>query len=314
MKTLHKQLILGMVALTMPLSFNACSGGSGFVATSTTNLASSTDDGGGSSGGGGSTASGGCATSAGVDGTTDVSHPSGEAPPTCSPPGYTMLINKDFNSASESSGMNMYTGAAVQYNDNVNTYKGGGHTTIHDGILDMEAVRPVGAAYATVGWAQLNSAMSNQVYGKYLIRFRLDAVSKLAIAPLLWPVDNQWPAHGEIDFAEDDIGNRQIYANTHYAGPNNANYWLMNKAPTAANAADWHTWGVEWTPTSLTFTVDGAAWGTVTNIDAVPQTKMYLGFVMNCFNGACPEGMDAHWEIDWMTIYSYTPGTAEVNP
>src|SRR4051794_17560710 len=110
----------------------------------------------------------------------------------------------------------------------------------------------------TVGWAQLTAAPTAiQRYGKYLVRMRMDKMQNLAKAPLLWTVSNKWPQDGEVDFAEDHTGDGHLHAFSHYADHSGKHLYTTHESPAGKSGTDWHTWGVEWTPNSLTYTLDG---------------------------------------------------------
>lgn len=178
----------------------------------------------------------------------------------------------------------------------------GGNTSVHDGIMDILGERKEGDAEMVTGWAQLTkNPAAVQKYGKYEVRMRADALENNAVAPLLWPAgpDIVWPRDGELDFAEDYTGARSLSAYSHY--DDGGHQFTSHPSPASVSAADWHTWGVEWTATSVKYTLDGAVWAEETDPHAIPSVPMYLGFVMAC-HSACPVGA-AHWQIDWIAIY-----------
>lgn len=176
----------------------------------------------------------------------------------------------------------------------------GGNTSVHDGVMDITGERKDGDAEMVVGWAQLTKAAVQQ-YGKYEVRMRADVSTNNAVAPLLWPAspDAVWPRDGEIDFAEDYTGERHMNAFSHF--DDGGSQYTSHASPPDVSGADWHTWGVEWTATSVKYTLDGAVWAEETDARAIPHVPMYLGFVMAC-HSACPVGT-AHWEVDWVAIY-----------
>jgi hypothetical protein len=182
----------------------------------------------------------------------------------------------------------------------------GGNTSVHDGIMDILGERKEGDAEMVTGWAQLTkNAAAVQKYGKYEVRMRADALENNAVAPLLWPAgpDIVWPRDGELDFAEDYTGGRKLSAFSHF--DDGGHQFTSHSSPSGISGADWHTWGVEWTATSVKYTLDGTVWAEETDPRAIPSVPMYLGFVMAC-HSACPVGA-AHWEIDWIAIYRPAP-------
>jgi beta-glucanase (GH16 family) len=68
----------------------------------------------------------------------------------------------------------------------------------------------------------------------------------------------------------------------------------------------WHTWGVIWTPTSITYTVDGRVWGTVTDPSQIPSQAMTLDIDQQtwCQSGwACPSAPQSEL-VDWVAEYT----------
>jgi hypothetical protein len=263
------------------------------------------DGGPGTGTGGTSTGTGGTSTGTGacggpstaLDGTPDPSHPSGMAPPTCVPQGYSVAYIDDFPGTSLAHGW--FRPGPEAYKA---SYVSPQQVGVHDGMMDITMTYSGKSGDSPlVGWVQLsNEPAAVLTYGKYLIRERADVFNDVWIATLTWPnPPNGWPP--EIDFAEDDVGNRHFWSHNHYDDANNHHQYTSNDS--SVTSADWHTWGLEWTPTSVTYTRDGAAWKTETDPQMIPKIKMYLGFVMSC--PVKPAAGTAHWQVDWVAVYSH---------
>jgi hypothetical protein len=136
-------------------------------------------------------------------------------------------------------------------------------------------------------------------YGAYFVRSRETAAGPDTTA-LLWPSNNQWPP--EIDFVE--AGESSGYESwfVHYDTPKDQVY-----GGTPINVTHWHTWGVIWTASSITFTVDGKLWGEVTNTSEIPTITMELDLQAQSWCGIsgepCPK-VSSTYEIDWVAYYS----------
>jgi beta-glucanase (GH16 family) len=80
---------------------------------------------------------------------------------------------------------------------------------------------------------------------------------------LLWPYSGKWPDDGEIDLAEDEGGDRaETTASLLFKNPAGQPDGLpQDRISPALDFSNWHTIGVEWTPTSVRYTLDGAYWG-----------------------------------------------------
>jgi beta-glucanase (GH16 family) len=70
----------------------------------------------------------------------------------------------------------------------------------------------------------------------------------------------------------------------------------------------WHTWGVVWTPTSITYTVDGHAWNSFTNASEVPDVPMTLDLQQQTWCGATPAwacpSTPQSMQVDWVAEYT----------
>ncbi|MCU1603275.1 MAG: exsH [Frankiales bacterium] len=114
------------------------------------------------------------------------------------------------------------------------------------------------------GGMMLNSVA--QTYGKYVVRARFDKSTTIAHAMLLWPTSG-WPP--EVDFSEGPT-TQGVMATSHWASGNSQQHAFKK-----VDMTQWHTYGVEWTPTRLAYTIDGAIWATMTGA-AVPHQPMKL--------------------------------------
>jgi hypothetical protein len=114
------------------------------------------------------------------------------------------------------------------------------------------------------GGMMLNSV--TQTYGMYKVRARFDRSTTIQHAMLLWPTSG-WPP--EVDFSEGPTS-RGIMATSHWGASNSQLHAFKS-----VDMRQWHVYGVAWTPTSLTFTVDGVVWSRMTG-SAVPHQPMRL--------------------------------------
>jgi beta-glucanase (GH16 family) len=120
-----------------------------------------------------------------------------------------------------------------------------------------------GGRYVT-GGMMLNSVA--QTYGKYVVRAKFDRSTSIEHCMLLWPVSG-WPP--EIDFSEGPTS-QGVMATSHWGSSNSQTHAFKR-----IDMTQWHTYGVEWTPTRLLFTIDGVGWATMGGA-AVPHQAMKL--------------------------------------
>lgn len=155
-------------------------------------------------------------------------------------------------------------------------------------------------------WVSAGTSMphANQLYGKWSVRFRMDAGDGVGMCISLWP-GHGWPP--EIDFAEESsiYGNRHVMTGTFHHGSGN----IQNHARVTRDFSKWHVMSVEWTPGKLVYLIDGKRWHTITG-SAVPHQPMHLFMQTNVGSngqsGLMPAAtMRRHvdLQVDWVHIY-----------
>lgn len=159
------------------------------------------------------------------------------------------------------------------------------NVTVANGVVTLTVDTPANEA----GAISTQTSDLVQPYGKYEVRARIDEGKGVGLAMLLWPQSQQWPRDGEIDFAEMPRRDRVHFTN-HYE-ENGHQYetdsmWL--------DVTQWHTYGVEWTPGSISFLVDGVVRKVMT--EHIPSGPMFLAmqteYMGECTNGdwiPCPD-------------------------
>jgi beta-glucanase (GH16 family) len=185
------------------------------------------------------------------------------------------------------------------------------HVKVRKGVLNLETYRDPHFGNRWVSGGVSSSHALRQRYGKYEVRFRMDAGKGVAGIMLLWPVADHWPP--EVDFAEAGgaTGRRDSAAATLHYGPENRQI----QRTLGADLTRWHTAGVEWTPGRLVYTIDGHPWSTVRSRH-VPSERMELdiqsqaGTCGDSF-APCPDSSTpkhVNLQIDRVTAYRYVPG------
>jgi hypothetical protein len=158
-----------------------------------------------------------------------------------------------------------------------------------------------GTHHVAAPYPKLPGGGSNQLYGRYSVRFRADPVDGYKTAWLLWPQSEVW-SDGEIDFPEGDLTGT-IKAFMHHVGaPTQQDYFL-----TGSGYADWHTATIEWSPNRVAFYFDGRLIGTSTQhvptkpMHFVLQTETELG------SDPVPSITAGNVQVDWVSIWRYAP-------
>lgn len=229
---------------------------------------------------------------------------SGVAPPVGDIPGWRQTFVDDFNGDSLSDRWGVYDGTP---SGDPNSEWDSSHVDVRESQLILEGSEENGR-WITGGVSNHTVA---QTYGKWDVRFRIDASDEITVAFLLWPQGGQWPP--EIDFMEDDGGLRQQASGfVHFVDGSGRGKIQRN---VMADFTEWQTIGLEWGPGVVTYTLNGQPWGTVTG-EVVPAQPMWLA--MQTQSGGCARKAAysenlcpiagtpdiANVYIDWVAIYA----------
>ena len=189
------------------------------------------------------------------------------------------------------------------------TSKNGAYSTarvvsVANGVLDKYLHYEDGDYRVAALMPVLPGGGTNQLYGRYAIRFRADAVPGYKVAWLLWPQSGTWPRDGEIDFPEGSLTGT-IDAFMHRQGGTSGGD--QDAFSTGARFTSWHTAVIEWAPNSVTFFLDGSLVGHSTS--RVPNTPMHwvIQTETNLSSTKPPVEAAGHVQIDWVAIWSYAP-------
>jgi hypothetical protein len=232
-----------------------------------------------------------------VQSASGLSSPSGVSMPTGNLPGWRLTYNQDFSGDALPSGWGAYSG---EPGGDPNGNWDPANVSVGDGELHLTADNGSTGGVAFSGNAQQ--------YGMYLVRMKSDYEPGLQISNilLLWPDSNVWPP--EIDFYEDGGGSRSGFTATLHPGPDGDNCCTILR--NAANAAtQWHTYGVIWTPTSITYTIDGKPFGVVQSSElsdpaSWPNIPMNLDLQSQNLGTAQPSGSIETMTVAWVAEYA----------
>jgi hypothetical protein len=135
-------------------------------------------------------------------------------------------------------------------------------------------------------------------YGAFFVRSRLTGPGPTSVE-MLYP-NSEWPP--EVDFYETYGGTSQSMATIHWGSANSQYHSYAN-----TDLTKWHTWGVIWTPTTITYTLDGQVFDTVTGSAAqIPNVPMHLALQQQTWcssSWACPTAPQS-MQINWVEIYT----------
>lgn len=206
-------------------------------------------------------------------------------------PGWTQVVHEDFNGALNTARWGLYDGPTDTYG-----MWSPKHLEMHGGQAWLHGYRE-GGNFVTAGMMEVTNP---QLYGKYLVRARFDRGAGISHVLILWPTAETWPP--EVDFSEGESRTRTM-ATSHWDANNDQTHLFVG-----VDLTQWHTYGVEWTPTRLTYTLDGHAWGSMTGL-AVPHIPMNLAIQTQALRDVGPVSLatprDVTYAVDWVSIYRY---------
>jgi hypothetical protein len=220
-------------------------------------------------------------------------------------PGWHQVLAQDFTATTPVGGFpGPYAGKWMSYDGFTDTSGVGFYDqsiiSAHDSSLDLylhtQDGRPLGAAPIPL----VNGQWGGQKYGMFSVRMKSDSLHNFGAAFLLWPDSNDWN-DGEIDFPEVPLDGT-VSGFNHCPGNPQQNCMAAN---TDVNVTQWHVYTIKWTPSELSFLIDGKVVGSTTK--NIPQAAMHwVGQVGT--NGVKPaSSVNGHLLIDWMAIYTYKP-------
>jgi beta-glucanase (GH16 family) len=179
------------------------------------------------------------------------------------------------------------------------------HVTVGGGVVNLLTYKDsaYGGRWTSGG---INNGRANVPLssGRYEVRMRTERAKGINLAALLWPSRGGWPP--EVDFAEDRDGDRRDFTTTvHYKNRSKSHGMIHGKK--ALDMTKWHTYGVQWSPGKIVYTVDGRVWKTISSSN-VPRVGMELAIQTN----AVTRGrVKPDWrtpkrskvQIDWVAAY-----------
>jgi hypothetical protein len=143
---------------------------------------------------------------------------------------------------------------------------------------------------------------SNQLYGRYEVRFRSDPVEGYKTAFLLWPKSEVWPRDGEIDFPEGSVDGTIAAFMHRQDGTSGSD---QDAFSTDVTYSSWRVATIEWSPKKVRFLLDGQLVGESTK--RIPDTPMRWVLQTETCLGGCVIPADARGsvQIDYVKVWKY---------
>jgi beta-glucanase (GH16 family) len=217
--------------------------------------------------------------------------------------GWHMTYSQDFNGTSVPAHWGAYSG---QPGGDSNGWWNPSNLTVSGGYLHFGGRYDSSVGkYSTAG---VSFGGASQTYGMYLVRMKGDLEPGISISniALLWPQANVWPP--EIDFFEDSGGSRTSTSATLHPGPDGNDCCQIQHSLTL-DSTQWHTIGVQWTPATISYLVDGTVWATVTAQELTgaahwPAQTMDFDLQSQNLHSNYPAGPVETMTVDWMVEYT----------
>ncbi len=228
-------------------------------------------------------------------GTLNVHDPSRVSPP--GPhvlAGYHRVYATEFTGSALPPGWEDFTGVP---GGDVGAHFSPSHVVVTHGMLELNTWRDPGYGNRWVSGGLCQCGLK-YTYGAFFVRSRITGPGPNEVQ-LLWPYSNKWPP--EIDFYETGDKDNSTSWTLHYGADNDFVQQTLR-----IDQTQWHTWGVIWTPTTITYTVDGRAWGAFTGSYAIPTVPMTLDLQQRpgCSLGPVCTSVPQSMLVDWVAEYS----------
>lgn len=203
------------------------------------------------------------------------------------------------------------------------------NVVLEDGIVSIHNLYPEGGE-PTGGWFQSDKAgfVGDDKYGYYEARIRINAPATGQIWPTWWVWGGNWrdggpaPTTTEFDIMEYSGWAAKYsdnYATTshHYKAKkeiNGVTHSTTSKESNATrNAFEWHTWGLLWTPTEVSFWYDGEKYFTSPEPEDAATEDIEMNLIFSCSphigsnpieeNKPQPGDILPSYQIDWVRVW-----------
>jgi beta-glucanase (GH16 family)/transcriptional regulator with XRE-family HTH domain len=242
---------------------------------------------------------------------------------------HTLIWHDEFNGPAgappDSTKWQVVTGGGGWGNHELEDYTSRGSNVSLDGNGHLAITAEHGTYTDGSGVTRDYTSARIQTKGLYQSRYgQIEARIKLPAGQGLWPAfwalgaDGAWPAAGEIDVME-SIGSKPstIFGSIH--GPQAGSprgYAISATAHSRSSlAAGFHTYGVDWSPTKIVFTLDGVPYATRTPSDLTSKqswvfNKPFYLLLNLAVGGTWPGSPKASTRfpatmlVDWVRVYS----------
>ena len=165
--------------------------------------------------------------------------------------------------------------------------------SVHDGGMSVRLHTDSRGPIVSAPYPNLPKDLT---YGRFVTRMRADLAPGYKIAILLWPWDDKWPDHGEVDFPECDLNGSHPMGFVHHATAAGT----QDIYPTNAQHTDWHEYEIIWRKSHVMLKIDGIVVGETTH--HIPNVPMR--WMLQCETSGRPDPkVEGRVQFDWVRAY-----------
>lgn len=203
-----------------------------------------------------------------------------------------LVFSDEFNGTQvDSSKWGVYDGPG----HNGNGVRRPSQVTVQGGNLVITAEQKQGKL--TSGGMQMWTGL---LYGRFEFRARADADPSASTSAIVmtWPSVEYWPQGGENDIFEtlNDPDRTPVHSYVHY-GIDNRQYSFDHPV----DGKQWHTYAMDWSPLSITISIDGVVRGVVIDPAAIPHGPHAIAIQLD--GQAQKMTGKTSMQVDWVRWY-----------
>jgi hypothetical protein len=180
-------------------------------------------------------------------------------------------------------------------------YNGAGH--VGNGLRRPSQISVANGAMTITGLPNGTTGgmayRGGQYRGGWEIRMRVPAgAAQYHPVALLWPDAEDWPAGGEVDFAETGAASSSVSFFLHYSAQNK-----QTQASRKVDLTAWHNYAIAWTSTCIVGYLDAQEWFRDCDTSHLPPRSAHLALQLDWF----PNGQSTRQSsmvVDWARQYS----------
>ncbi len=188
---------------------------------------------------------------------------------------YQLAWSDEFDGSSVNTSNWTFETGGGGWGNNEKQYYQSSNASVANGLLSITARKQSVGGNAYTSARMITKDKRQFTYG------RIEARIKMPLGQGLWPAfwmlgsninTVQWPGCGEIDIMEHVNSGNEILGTMHWNGSNGYTYYGGN---TQTSPENYHVYRVDWTPTGISWSVDGNVYHTANIANSVNSTEEF---------------------------------------